>query len=1015
MRTPLAVFSRPGTRRLALLLAVAVLVALAPPRVAALAQVEVTPFPGETGTVVEHSGDGLVPTFRYAGASRFDTASLIVQDDQTFQAESTTVFTDSDTVLIARADLFPDALAGNFLAGAERAPILLVSTMGPLETQTVEALEEIDPERVVLLGSTAAISQQVADDLAADYEVDRVGGRERIETAALIAETGQAAIPDDETRTAIVASAVNFPDALVAGALSYAAGAPLLLTQPDTLSPVTAQALEDLEIDEVVIPGGTTAVSQAVQDAIEDAGIAVTRAGGPTRVDTAVEIADLATGRFGFTAAHVNVARGDQFPDALTIGPHAGEEQAVLLLTQDAQTFDSGDDANAGYLEEAGCELRTLHLAGGQQALSLDLEEDLRTAATATGDACDVVLTPQTATNLIGESHTVTAAVSDNGGLAAGSATVRFTVETVTAVEGGAAGIETQTAQVSDESATVMTSETGTATFTFRGLTAGSVQINACVTDDQGLERCGVAFKTFSADALLQAVTTAGITEHLAALDALASLNPDGEPTRAAGTDGYQRSVDYIAGRLRAAGYSPTIQPFDFVAFQQVSPSDFAQTAPSAVTYPEFDTTSQADPDPRAFNTMDYSASGNVTAPVTAVDIQLGAGNASTSGCEPADYAGFPTGNIALVQRGVCTFNQKVFNAQAVGASGVIIFNQGNTPARSDIFAGTLGAPTPTNPAVGLPVFATAYGFGAELVDLADNPGGLTLRMFANTLITPVTTFNILAETPGGDPDNVVMVGAHLDSVLAGPGINDNGSGSAAILEVAEALAELGVQPANKLRFAWWGAEEAGLVGSEYYVSEVLVESITAAGDIVRSDAGEAVAMYLNFDMVGSPNFARFVYDGDQSTFVAPVVVPDGSAQIDQLFTGYFGSQGLASEGTEFNGRSDYQGFIDIGVPAGGLFTGAEGAKTAEQAVRYGGTAGQDYDACYHRACDTLLNVNLTALDQMSDAIAFAVLSSAASTDYLSQPSTAGSPGGGAASGGAGGGGGLHADHGLPD
>ncbi len=194
------------------------------------------------------------------------------------------------------------------------------------------------------------------------------------------------------------------------------------------------------------------------------------------------------------------------------------------------------------------------------------------------------------------------------------------------------------------------------------------------------------------------------------------------------------------------------------------------------------------------------------------------------------------------------------------------------------------------------------------------------------------------------------------------PGINDNGSGSAALLEVAESFAERGTPYRNTVRFAWWGAEEQGLFGSEHYVSDLKADNPGALTDI---------RLYLNFDMVGSPNFVRFVYDGDGST--GGPVGPAGSAAIEGTFTRHFESKGLASAPTEFNGRSDYGPFIAEGIPAGGLFSGAEGVKTEDEAEVYGGEAGVAYDECYHQACDTITNVNMRAINQFSDAMADAV------------------------------------------
>ncbi|MET0999849.1 MAG: M28 family metallopeptidase [Marmoricola sp.] len=447
-----------------------------------------------------------------------------------------------------------------------------------------------------------------------------------------------------------------------------------------------------------------------------------------------------------------------------------------------------------------------------------------------------------------------------------------------------------------------------------------------------------------------KAVTVRGITQHLDALQKVADANGG---TRASGTPGYGASKDYVVKKLRAAGYRPTVQTFPFDYFKENAPATMERTAPTPKTYST----------PADFSTMTFSGSGGVTAAVVAVDTTLtpvvAGPEDSTSGCEAADFAGFTPGSIALMQRGTCPFGTKAANAEAAGATGVVIFNRGSAGA-TDSFAGTLGTP------VGIPAVGTSFANGVEL-----GAAGTQLRLVTDTVNEQRTTFNVFAETKRGNPDNVVMTGAHLDSVDAGPGINDNGSGSATILEIAEQMAKV-KKPKNKVRFAWWGAEELNLLGSTYYVTDLVENNEEALGDI---------ALYLNFDMVGSPNFVRFVYDGDNSTGVpASGPAPEGSAEIESIFSGYFDSQGLASSETAFDGRSDYGPFIANGVPAGGLFTGAEGVKTAEEAATYGGTAGAAYDPCYHRACDTRANISMRGLDKMSDAAAHAIFVLARST-----------------------------------
>ncbi|MEU0851098.1 M28 family metallopeptidase [Streptomyces flaveolus] len=210
------------------------------------------------------------------------------------------------------------------------------------------------------------------------------------------------------------------------------------------------------------------------------------------------------------------------------------------------------------------------------------------------------------------------------------------------------------------------------------------------------------------------------------------------------------------------------------------------------------------------------------------------------------------------------------------------------------------------------------------------------------------TGYNLIADWPGGDRNQVVMSGSHLDSVTSGPGINDNGSGSAAVLETALAVARSGYQPTKHLRFAWWGAEELGLVGSRYYVNSL------------GSTGRAKISGYLNFDMIGSPNPGYFVYDDD------PV--------IEKTFKDYFAGLGVSTEiETEGDGRSDHAPFKNAGVPVGGLFSGADYRKTSAQAAKWGGTAGQAFDRCYHSSCDTTANINDTALNRNSDAVAYAV------------------------------------------
>lgn len=486
-----------------------------------------------------------------------------------------------------------------------------------------------------------------------------------------------------------------------------------------------------------------------------------------------------------------------------------------------------------------------------------------------------------------------------------------------------------------------------------------------------------------------KAVTLAGIRAHQAAFQQHSDTNGG---NRVAGSPGYEASAEYVTAKLQAAGYTVSSQYFQFLFNADRTPSVLSQISPTPTQYV----------DGNDFASMTYSPSGDVTAPVVAVDLvvpPVGAQNGNTSGCEAADFAGFPAGAIALMQRGTCPFGQKATNAAAAGAVAAIIFNEGQ-PGRTVVINGTLGAPA----AHGMPAIGTTFAAGNSLRNnVLNGPTGATARVRVDRIEEQRMTRNLIAETSGGDPNQVIVVGAHLDSVPRGPGVNDNGSGSATILEVAEVFASQQRDARNKLRFIWWGGEEFNLLGSSFYVSNL--------SQAERSK----IKLNLNFDMLGSPNYVRFVYDGDNSAFpVGPGAAagPAGSGEIERVFTEYFASQGLASAETPFSGRSDYGPFIAVGIPAGGLFTGAEGAKTAQEAAIYGGQAGQQYDPCYHLACDTFAGTNTAyarqGLDEMSDAVAHAVLYF--SKRNFGQQPLVNPPAPVSGTNGGGGGGGLHAD-----
>lgn len=430
------------------------------------------------------------------------------------------------------------------------------------------------------------------------------------------------------------------------------------------------------------------------------------------------------------------------------------------------------------------------------------------------------------------------------------------------------------------------------------------------------------AAQVTQSETLVEAVSLDNIKAHLTALDTIGPRVP--------GSSQYDEAAGYVSTRLLRAGYHVAWQPFDYDLWEELVIPELALTQPDSKVFPPYEE--------EGFATMEYSGSGNVEAPVVL---------AGGFGCGLDDFSGEFSGNIALVLRGECTFAQKAANAQAAGAAAVIVYND---EARQTAFIGTLGGP-----GVAIPVVGSSYAAGMELQQLGAEAH---LKVEAETRL--VEAYNIIAESATGRDDRVVVVGAHLDTVPETTAMNDNGSGSAITLEIALQMATLNIEPVNKVRFCFWSAEESGLIGSQYYV------------DSLEDQERKKIALNLNFDMVASPNYVRFVYDGDGSA--TPDAGPNGSGNIERVFGMYFDGAGLPYEETAFDGRSDYGPFIEAGIPAGGLFAGADELKTVEQAAIFGGTAGAMLDPNYHTPDDNLDNVNSLALQEMSGAAAHAVL-----------------------------------------
>ncbi len=422
-------------------------------------------------------------------------------------------------------------------------------------------------------------------------------------------------------------------------------------------------------------------------------------------------------------------------------------------------------------------------------------------------------------------------------------------------------------------------------------------------------------------------VTADGMLVHLKKLQDIANANGG---NRALGSRGYDASVDYVAGVLRDKGFD--VQTADFEVRIPFADEPVVTVGGERV---------KAAPLGYTIGTPEGGVSG----------LLVPARTGPKPGCAATDYDGIDVkGAIVLVDRGACPFGVKQAVAAERGATALIVANNADGDG---IGGGTLGEGTD----VKIPVVSIAKADGARL---RANPAQTSIALNAGIRVD--RTRNVVAQTKTGSPHNVVMAGAHLDSVPEGPGINDNGSGVAAVLETA---VQLGSSPEvrNAVRFAFWGAEEEGLVGSTKYVETLDVEAL------------KDIALYLNFDMLGSPNPGYFTYDGDQSAPRTDSVprVPEGSAGIERLLAAYLRGAGKEPRDTGFDGRSDYDGFTQAGIPSGGLFSGAEEKMSDDEAKIWGGEASAPFDPNYHEDSDTFDHLDRTALEIHGKGVAFSI------------------------------------------
>lgn len=436
-------------------------------------------------------------------------------------------------------------------------------------------------------------------------------------------------------------------------------------------------------------------------------------------------------------------------------------------------------------------------------------------------------------------------------------------------------------------------------------------------------------------EALQAYITEPGLVARVDKLVTIADkgVKAYGHPTRVIGSGGHYATLGEIESSLRKLGpyYNVTKQHF-----KAPSGSIFN----SSLTVDDVEVTE--------FKPFDLTPPTLHRKPVTAPLVVV-----SNQGCDLLDYPAEVNGAIALISRGICPFGEKSELAGQAGAVGAIIYN--NEPGEGVVQA-TMGDITPNQVAT----VGVSYESGSEWAETLSTVS-FNASLWVDAYVKNASTWNIIAETTLGDPENVVMLGAHSDSVAAGPGINDDGSGTISLLEVASALSNFNVT--NQVRFAWWAGEEEGLLGSNYYVKTL------------TPGENEKIRLFMDYDMMASPNYAYQVYDANNTAN------PNGSGDLKQLYIDYYVSHGVNYTLIPFDGRSDYDGFIKNGIPGGGVATGAEVLKTEKEVEQFGGVAGIPFDPCYHQLCDNATNLAYDAFVLNTKLIAHSVATYASSLE----------------------------------
>ena len=486
-----------------------------------------------------------------------------------------------------------------------------------------------------------------------------------------------------------------------------------------------------------------------------------------------------------------------------------------------------------------------------------------------------------------------------------------------------------------------------------------------------------------TAPKLLECVSTADLWGYMKAFQAIADQNPgpDGHASRNSGEPGYKASADYVANLMRQAGYDVTIQTYKFPYFAYAAIPTFSEVSPTPHDYTIA----------TEFNPGQSTGTAHAALQPTGGILINPSPGGSTSGCTAADFAGFVPGSVALIQRGTCAFGVKVLNAQAAHASGVIIFNEGNTPARQGLLAGALVDAAGNRIVPTIPVAFTSFATGQDLYNqyIQNKTAPPVISLVIKGVSNPnADDYNVIADSPFGDPNHVVVVDAHLDAIY-GAGMLDNASGSATILDIAQLMRK--VHPLNKLRFIWFGGEELGLLGSRAYVNSLSPSDLSKIGYDLDADVTATPNYVVGvLDPAGVDLFTRTV-----STQFPPQVYQPSTVARD-IGIQYFSSIGLNHILFSPVGTDAFT-FNEAGIPASGVLTGQDCCKLASDVALFGGSTGNfegnigtTDGGCVDnpfRWCDNLSNNDPNVLTFMTRGFANMVIQMAFNTSVLGSSS----------------------------